>query len=376
MPRFRGIALLPLFLILVAPAYASSSLGLSIPSPGNALWVLELPRPADLIGESRDGNGLLINPYFASEFMGPNYSKPSDICGWNSQVWLSPCTVQATHMNTNPWCVVDAGGRPPGHANWTQPVTYEGRIWWQDQSPWANDHDISLGLHFSNFADYDRVIEFSPEETIYHFQTGFWNLFHKKIDEGSIQNLINGHWAMVIGVLGIDIEHGYNPPAELHPAFGMGLHVNQDPGIPVRAGELASDPNDDVWAFFARNWGSEGFCGPATETINLKQLQFRIPWRRGASAVTVTSQKFLWRNAGSFSVSVEPRPTENAVLVTVPVGEIFPPGQTQTPPWLSDSGGGNRAHGEVHLRWSLNAASALRTEAESTSDTEESSQKP
>lgn len=335
------------------------------------LWVFELPRPADLIGESRDGNGLLVNPHFASEIMGPNFSNPSVIC--ERQVWLPPCTVQATHMNSdpNPFCLAGAGGRPPGHANWTQPVTYEGRIWWQDQNQWANDHDISLGLHFSNFGDYDRVIEFSPEETIYQFKTGFWDFFHKEIDKGSAQNLINGHWAMVIGVLGIDIEHGYNVPVELHPAFGIGLHVNQDPGIPVRAGELASDPNDDVWAFFARNWGSEGFCGPATETVNLKQLQFRIPWRFRASAVTVKSRNFFWRNAGSFSVSVEPRPMENAVLVTVPVGEIFPPGQTQIPPWLSDGGGGNRAYGEVHLSWSFNATSPLRTEVESTPGTEE-----
>ncbi|HKC36372.1 MAG TPA: hypothetical protein VKB95_09935, partial [Chitinophagaceae bacterium] len=84
---------------------------------------------------------------------------------------------------------------------------------------------------------------------------------------------------IVIGLLGLDCAH--SSYAELHPVYAMALHSKS-----------LNTVNDDVWHFFVRNWGDEGFCASSGAIpMPLNKISFRLyrPW---ADAVSIISQEF------------------------------------------------------------------------------------
>jgi hypothetical protein len=69
----------------------------------------------------------------------------------------------------------------------------------------------------------------------------------------------------VIGLLGLDFEHGAKP--ELHPVYAMFV---QQP---------TQDPRQTSWSYFVRNWGDQGFCGDDQQNLFTPEnrIKFRIP---------------------------------------------------------------------------------------------------
>src|SRR5206468_7011529 len=96
----------------------------------------------------------------------------------------------------------------------------------------------------------------------------WWDDFHHHyVDEGdqAAACQINGKFAIVIGMLGLDNQHTVH--SELNPVYAMFVHVQDDPA-------------NDRWAFFVKNWGNEGYCGDNQEpldTIVRNTLKIRIP---------------------------------------------------------------------------------------------------
>jgi hypothetical protein len=77
-------------------------------------------------------------------------------------------------------------------------------------------------------------------------------------------------------------------------------------------------PDDDTWAFFARNWGNEGFCSRYFHVLPLETVAIRIPWRCGATAVALGNGTVVKKSPG---VPSNPRitwaPSEGVVVSSI-----------------------------------------------------------
>jgi len=92
---------------------------------------------------------------------------------------------------------------------------------------------------------------------------------------------------VVSGLLGFDC--GHNPcMAELHPAYAMAIHVDDD-------------PYDDQWAFFVSNYGNEGFCADDDHPLDLWSYTVRLP--RSTASTTGT---WIWDQASVNGASTGP----------------------------------------------------------------------
>jgi hypothetical protein len=107
-------------------------------------------------------------------------------------------------------------------------------------------------------------MEFDSDETVDHFHNGWWNDFHHAVDQShdAAADFIKGQPAIAIGILGLDCAHSCG--AELHPVYGLAIH-------------LKTDPADDVWAIMVRNWGDEGYCSHGAELFQRDDIRFRLP---------------------------------------------------------------------------------------------------
>ena len=166
--------------------------------------------------------------------------------------------------------------------NWF-PVEIDGSLRWEDHSTtFDNDYQFdivspnrSLLTKWEN--DREEVhVEFDSTETVNEWdQTGtWWDNFHHNVvdkkDKPTIQSWFGNKFAIVIGMLGIDMEHG--PHSELHPVYAM--FINLGPEAPHAAALGATDH----WAFFVRNWGNEGYCGSGDEPLNdFREIGIPLP---------------------------------------------------------------------------------------------------
>ncbi len=231
-----------------------------------------------------DHNGFPRNPLWAQQTLSqpPN---PCDFCpcgklrfdeeNWNnknSEHDHPNCTSQSIHNNSGfaTFCA------NVGHLNWF-PVEYEGTVTWNGASGdyVGFDDDDSFTLHRKDQAleaarpGHEGLhIEFSRTETVDHWgdTNTWWEDFDKKVggraaNDDAARGLIDGNEAVVIGMLGIDFWH--DPHSELHPVYAMFVR-------------LPESPEQDHWAFFVRNWGDEGNCGPSQEELPLPQNALRI----------------------------------------------------------------------------------------------------
>jgi hypothetical protein len=308
------------------------------------------PYPYDLMYSETDDTGVALDPEWKSTMTAPFFSAPDPAQCGGGNPWQSPCTSQQAAINNNKGLCPT--GELGGHANFI-PATYVGRLTWESHSLESQDDDYNFGLlplipqsptPWITAAD-DPVaglhLEFSSDETIDHFHTPWWNSFHAAVDSDdsrSIDNpfgqprrelvsgtsralaMIQGNYAIVTGLVGLDCAHSCG--AEIHPVWAMAIHVKDD-------------PNDDTWAFFARNGGNEGYCGSKTELLNTTTFTFRLPWRPGATQASIAGQNFLWRGAKTAGGTFDPEPN-TGVLISF---SLAPPGQ------------GDRMNGELHLKW-------------------------
>ena len=196
----------------------------------------------------------------------------------------------ATHWLAN---VCNSRSGLTGHHNWFD-VTYTGSVHWvTHDGPTFGDDDYNMRLvtpqfhtdpagttfyNQSSFNDGNEVdigLEFDSDETIDHFDDAlFWIGFHQTVDncflpdcsnDTDAGNIINGHDAVVTGLMGIDeVHNGYT---EIHPVHVLAIRESA-PGSP----ELAND----YWAFFVRNWGDEGECSSQQHYLLDNQVTIQL----------------------------------------------------------------------------------------------------
>jgi hypothetical protein len=182
------------------------------------------------------------------------------------------------------------------------PLTYEGTATW-DGGPgtWPfGDQDYTFDLTRDDAALYstagNRVhAEFDATETVNNWDgTGTWweNFHHNGVDQGDDKaaSMLNGHYVMVVGLLGLDEYSGIGHSqaskghTELHPAYAVFVLVNQD----FRS-------RTSTWAFFVRNWGNEGYCGPDQENMSIQTIGIQIQPVFGGKPALVSQN--VWEGA-------------------------------------------------------------------------------
>jgi len=313
--------------------------------------------PFDLIWDSEDDNGIPLNPKWGWQITHPGgFPNPMQCPNGPHK---SPCTTwqDAIKLDTADICKYEqydptANNEPPafgvpGHANWAA-GTFVGGIAWETHScpcdTWcairtgACDDDYNFDFYPSGgaaltIARENIESEFDSDETIDHFNTPWWNRFHNAVDNYSSDAEVNQLWfkepdgtpmryAIVTGLIGLEFAHTVS--TELHPVWAMAIRVKDD------------DPADEVWALFIRRFGNEGFCSGDQHYLDglpNDTYTFRLPWRPGASAVSVGSATtFLANYNGTYSLQTAPN---QGVLVSFSAPE----------------GGENRLNGELHLQW-------------------------
>ena len=262
----------------------------------DALTGQPAPAPAayDLVTKSFDlDNHYPINPMLGSQTCPDSPLPAPSLCG-DGKPWEAPCTTQRPRIDNNRLnCPPPAGGILGGHANWGLAL-YEGLVYWHDHSYVLQDDDYSFDLYRDDFAgvtqdghdDHSYLHqEFSSQQTINLFNTGYWKTLHAAVDHDggkggtrhdswpTVVPMVDGNEAIVMGLFGLDCAHSCG--SELHPVYAMAIHINDD-------------PLDDTWSLFVRNWGDEGYCSQGQERIAPDQpftFSFRFH-RPGAIAAT------------------------------------------------------------------------------------------
>jgi len=253
-----------------------------------------------------DDNGLAKNPVWAGMRRTGQAPAPCGVCPCGSQdpaAWRSArdCTDALVETNSSLECF--------GHWNWL-PVQYEGILTWGGHSnSWYDDDDYYMEAKRADrsleTASRDGLhLEFDSEETVDYWDdtSTWWDDFHHHYVDDNDQaaaGRINGKDAILIGLLGLDSQHDVH--SELNPVFAMFVHVN-------------TDPANDQWAFFVKNWGNEGYCGDNEEyldAVRQNTIKIRIP-HPGASAYTLKQNVYVYgddedeRNQQSWSYQVVP----------------------------------------------------------------------
>jgi len=254
-----------------------------------ALIAIALPlgaqQPMDLVSELIDNNGLLINPHWrAQEANRQTLPDPAVLCNgfhneddarlFNNCSSQSPTVDEPSALQPVMYATCQAEhptGTVHGHINWF-PVTYYGHLYFLDwQTPISvNDNGVGLGDD-----DYDLVlvrsdrsgvtignhnrstsgdigidVEFNAAETVDTFTAPWWTGLRARVEAHpgsweSARQIVDGKLAIITALYGIDNQHQAH--AELHPVYLLAI-LDRD------------DAREQVWEFFARNWGNEGGC--------------------------------------------------------------------------------------------------------------------
>ena len=291
--------------------------------------------PFDLVFTAVDPNVFPLNPQWAWQRDNNGALPDADhICFPLSGIFSNPsCTTQSPSIDDPSgwngfWCARGSQHSINGHVNW-MPATWQGQIAWDTKSSVGADDDYNINLTPPNGAGLTASsqgfihTEFDSDETIDHFTTPWWTSFHQTVDRGDTyaRAMINGDTAIIVGLAGLDCEHGC--ATELHPVYAIAIHVQDNPA-------------DDVWAIFVRNSGDEGYCSQEQHYVNTNRIAFLIP-RPAAIAVSVTTATFLTNNTQSSGPGV------SLVSGTGAVVEFG----------LPDPTAGARINGELHLRWTV-----------------------
>jgi hypothetical protein len=269
-------------------------------------------------------------------------------CG-GGDPYSSPCTTQPTEEDHGLLCNYGTLGIVDGHHNWVA-GTYEGTVFWNDQSGYFADGDYNFRLVRPDEAGMtvenkpkaptnkkSMKLEFSSGETIYQFETPWWDRFHKAVDTSfSAANAMvvgpdgnAGTFGIVNGLIGLDCPH--TCASELHPVWAMAIKVKHDPA-------------DETWAIFVRRFGDEGFCSDHQHYLDDLQndtYTFRLPWRQGATGVAVNPETTFESQLGQATGSLGVAQGQGVLLsFTMAVPQI--PLQPR-----------EMVDGELHLKWTI-----------------------
>jgi len=308
----------------------------------------------DLVWNNSDDSGFPLNPIWASQINDDtNIPDPNSCLGYPQNFSDPHCSTQSPSIDLptgwNKFICSFTGTAINGHVNWF-PVTYLGQITWSDHSGNDDDYNFDFGSPYGeadvpsnihktslNLPEGSLGLEFDSDETIDHFHTSWWNQFHDAVDSSDTlaQALVlpaSPANAVVTGLLGLDCEHTCR--TELHPLYNLAMEV--------------FDPSDhtglggEVWAIFLRNFGDEGYCSSEDHRLDLSTLSIRIPWKPGATGVTILNKPdnsdnyFRANNNGIVGPNIT-WAVDQGILV-----------QFEIPSGLSHA----MAYGELHLNWS------------------------
>jgi hypothetical protein len=289
------------------------------------------PAPMDLVPSGpNDANSMWLNPRWGVQQTNPGSLADPKAC-FNLSGWFNnpACTAQRPGIDEPDgltWLICYAGSTTPieGHVNW-YPATYTGPVFWSEQSWPDMDYNIDLVPPSKNtLTRYNTTTihtEFDARETIDHFTSPWWKSFRGASDAGK-RTMINGREAVIAGLVGTDCEHDCY--SEIHPVWAIAIHVK-------------SDPNDDVWAIFVRNFGNEGFCSKYQHLVGFpgNRFTFNFPWRAGATGVTTTTGTGFWANLSGMSYAWGSTAGQKVSLSVQLLSPYSYP----------------RVHGELHLKW-------------------------
>lgn len=266
-------------------------------------------KPMDINSQGKvDFNLFQLNPQWQHRISNNTAPDPATICPCqsdNPDDWTNSatCTSQAIYMNTG-------GGCPNlgGHVNWF-PVTYEGSIYWSDKSSPLVDDDYNLNMRRNDGALYTGTnehirLEFDSDETVDNWDnTGtFWERFHQELDNDDRNGeiLINGQYAIAIGLAGLDGGHEACE-SEIHPVYGLFVHGKDDPA-------------DDRWFFFIRNWGNEGGCSDGQEFLYRNKIMIVIPHENFDDVIL--SNFNIWANNLNSNMGINIDKVKEGMLIT------------------------------------------------------------
>lgn len=245
-----------------------------------------MPAPMDVVSNNLDPNGFELNPSWGWQKTAGISPRPPALFNFSFKDGLpedntSLGTHQKTTTDTYSACIKGGQwGSILGHINWF-PVTYTGEVSWSDHSnPESEfgDDDYNFHLVTDNNAGYttenssSMQLEFKSAEVTDRAKSRWWKSFHQAVDHqghdavNSLlldQKTMKPNKSVVIGLFGLDFEHS-DGWTELHPVYVLAVRVK-------------SDPNDDTWVFFARNWGNEGWCGRSNHLLPLSALSVILP---------------------------------------------------------------------------------------------------
>jgi hypothetical protein len=252
--------------------------------------------PLDLGPSRADDNGFPLNPDYTWKLLTETPTPAWQLCSFNYKSEAMPedspdlCRSPPYHKNTNvgrcgsgPWTGSDfwwTSGRIAGHLNFetvthvVEPREIPGA--WLALENHDTDDDYTYNL-FRGDGTLDTEsspgkiqMEFDSDETIDYFVSPWWTKYHDGVPQKSshtsndtVNAMLAGSSAIVIGLSGLDCEHGCLP--ELHPVYALALRLPD------------STPTTEHWAFFARNSGDEGYCGTDQEPLPVDRLTIRIP---------------------------------------------------------------------------------------------------
>lgn len=286
-----------------------------------------------------DPNHLLLNPRWGWQSQPTSNPPKFDDCSS-----VAACTQQFPKNDFPGWSIPFVchsnliGRNGQGHTNW-EVVTYKGQqIHWQDhESGIISDDDYNLLLDTpitNGFASGGTAgntenikLEFKAAETIDHFgRTPYWKSFRDAVDDDDPNpNQVNGKEAIAIGLLGLDRVH--DSPSEIHPVYALAIHVK-------------TDPSDDTWAIFARNFGNEGMCSGDMHYADFRTLTIQLPRPASVAAAVkprVVSNIFLGNNANQMDIFVD---ANQDTFISFHMN-----------PTPNDGNEGDRISGELHLSW-------------------------
>jgi hypothetical protein len=292
--------------------------------------------PFDLVFTATDPNAFPLNPQWAwqRDHSGAVPDADTQCFTLPGNFSNSQCTTQSPSIDEPEgwngfWCARGAQHSIHGHVNW-MPATWQGPITWDSHSsPGADDdYNVNLvppaGAGLTASSEGRVHSEFDSDETIDHFRTPWWNSFHAAVDKGdaSARAMIDGKPAIMIGLAGLDCEHGC--AIEMHPVYAMAIHLNDN-------------PSDDTWAIFVRNSGNEGYCSQDQHYLDTNQMAFFIP-RPSAKTVQVKTASTFLTNSNEAS-----GPSVSLVSGSGAIVEFG----------LPDPEKGARINGELHLQWTV-----------------------
>jgi hypothetical protein len=264
----------------------------------------------DLIWTKTDDTGFPLNPSFQYQTTHSDLPDVETECSglgssgysnYTPQLGNPPCVTPPPVWDNQilaniQFCAGIVTGRDygafRGHLN-LRPATFVGTAYWDSKSNQAFDQDYNINFvtppqpGFSTppaLTNKSPTVngtpslhgEFDSRETIDNFSTPWWNALHHAVDTGDPSQSINGHAAVVTGLIGLDGDH--EVATESHPVYL--LAISEANGARSRT--------NDTWAFFVRNWGDEGPCSSHDHPMGAGIYTITIPWWPGADDATVS----------------------------------------------------------------------------------------